>query len=289
MRWYSLEPGSGGSLGIGRSAACRRRADRPRPCCCGRPPPASAAGGRSPARGAIVPARWTLVPARRTVIAARRRTVAHAGARGPRWRCVWAGGERRGAGALVSAFLAWSSETRPAFRSLSRRFCMMCVRSIPCTAERKGRLPPLYAPHNLRSPLVSEELVSRFKRSALIARPGARPPPACTDPVDKAAKARIFSPEDPPKVVASAAEKLPPEDVADEPPRGPPHPRHGRRRGHRAAGAPHLQGQGRLRVDAPRTPRPCALRDAHLPRRPRRRQRRLPWSCWRTIATRAWR
>lgn len=31
---------------------------------------------------------------------------------------------------------------------------------------------------------------------------------ACTDPVDKAAKERIFSPEDPPKAVASAAEKL---------------------------------------------------------------------------------
>jgi hypothetical protein len=31
---------------------------------------------------------------------------------------------------------------------------------------------------------------------------------ACSDPVDKAAKARIFSPEDPPKVVATAAEKL---------------------------------------------------------------------------------
>ena len=39
----------------------------------------------------------------------------------------------------------------------------------------------------------------------------------CQDPVDKAAKARIFSPEDPPKVVASAAEKLPPEDVAENP------------------------------------------------------------------------
>ncbi|WP_342379226.1 hypothetical protein NVS55_07300 [Myxococcus stipitatus] len=39
----------------------------------------------------------------------------------------------------------------------------------------------------------------------------------CSDPVDKAAKARIFSPEDPPKVVASAQQKLPPEDVADNP------------------------------------------------------------------------
>ncbi len=31
---------------------------------------------------------------------------------------------------------------------------------------------------------------------------------ACTDPLDRAAKKRIFSPEDPPKVIASAAEKL---------------------------------------------------------------------------------
>ena len=40
---------------------------------------------------------------------------------------------------------------------------------------------------------------------------------ACTDPVDKAAKQRIFSPEDPPQVVASAAEKLPPGQIADDP------------------------------------------------------------------------
>lgn len=39
---------------------------------------------------------------------------------------------------------------------------------------------------------------------------------ACTDPVDKAAKARIFSPEDPPQAVAAAKEKLPPEDVAEK-------------------------------------------------------------------------
>jgi hypothetical protein len=58
--------------------------------------------------------------------------------------------------------------------------------------------------------------VSRFKRSAFIAAL-ALFAGACTDPVDKAAKARIFSPEDPPKVVASAAEKLPPQDVADNP------------------------------------------------------------------------
>lgn len=40
---------------------------------------------------------------------------------------------------------------------------------------------------------------------------------ACSDPVDKAAKARIFSPEDPPQAVAAASEKLPPQDVADKP------------------------------------------------------------------------
>lgn len=40
---------------------------------------------------------------------------------------------------------------------------------------------------------------------------------ACSDPVDKAAKARIFSPEDPPQAVAAASQKLPPEDVADKP------------------------------------------------------------------------
>lgn len=40
---------------------------------------------------------------------------------------------------------------------------------------------------------------------------------ACTEPVDKAAKKRIFSPEDPPQAVAAASQKLPPEDVADNP------------------------------------------------------------------------
>jgi hypothetical protein len=59
--------------------------------------------------------------------------------------------------------------------------------------------------------------VSRFQRSTLIAALVLAATAACTDPVDKAAKARIFSAEDPPKVVASAAEKLPPEDVADNP------------------------------------------------------------------------
>jgi hypothetical protein len=40
---------------------------------------------------------------------------------------------------------------------------------------------------------------------------------ACTKPVDKAAKERIFSPEDPPKVIASALEKLPVEHLEDSP------------------------------------------------------------------------
>ena len=39
---------------------------------------------------------------------------------------------------------------------------------------------------------------------------------SCTDPVDKAAKKRIFSPEDPPQAILAAAEKLRPEDVADD-------------------------------------------------------------------------
>ncbi|WNG39521.1 hypothetical protein F0U61_42020 [Archangium violaceum] len=58
--------------------------------------------------------------------------------------------------------------------------------------------------------------MTRFPKSA-IAAALALAAVACQDPVDQAAKARIFSPEDPPKVVASAAEKLPPEDVADNP------------------------------------------------------------------------
>lgn len=52
-----------------------------------------------------------------------------------------------------------------------------------------------------------------MKRLVLIALAFA----ACTDPVDKAAKKRIFSPEDPPQAVAAASQKLPPEDVADKP------------------------------------------------------------------------
>ncbi len=40
---------------------------------------------------------------------------------------------------------------------------------------------------------------------------------ACPDPVDTAAKKRIFSSEDPPQAVAAAQEKLPPEDVASNP------------------------------------------------------------------------
>lgn len=38
---------------------------------------------------------------------------------------------------------------------------------------------------------------------------------ACKDPVDQAAKKRIFSPEDPPQAVAAASQKLPPEEAAD--------------------------------------------------------------------------
>lgn len=38
----------------------------------------------------------------------------------------------------------------------------------------------------------------------------------CTDPVDKAAKTRIFSPEDPPRAVSSAQERLPPQDAATD-------------------------------------------------------------------------
>ncbi len=39
---------------------------------------------------------------------------------------------------------------------------------------------------------------------------------ACKDPVDQAAKKRIFSAEDPPQAVASAGQKLPPEEAADD-------------------------------------------------------------------------
>jgi hypothetical protein len=39
---------------------------------------------------------------------------------------------------------------------------------------------------------------------------------ACTDPVDKAAKARIFSPEEPPRVVASAGETLAADHLAED-------------------------------------------------------------------------
>lgn len=40
---------------------------------------------------------------------------------------------------------------------------------------------------------------------------------ACTDPADRAAKQRIFSPEDPPAVVASAKEKLDPNELGNDP------------------------------------------------------------------------
>ena len=57
--------------------------------------------------------------------------------------------------------------------------------------------------------------MSRFQKSALAATL-ALALGGCQDPVDLAAKKRIFSPEDPPQVVASAAEKLPPENVASD-------------------------------------------------------------------------
>lgn len=58
---------------------------------------------------------------------------------------------------------------------------------------------------------MSRSMKSAFTLALALAAAG------CSDPVDKAAKARIFSPEDPPKVVASAKQKLPPEDVASNP------------------------------------------------------------------------
>ena len=52
-------------------------------------------------------------------------------------------------------------------------------------------------------------LVKRFFVIALVLAS------ACKDPVDQAAKKRIFSPEDPPQAVAAASQKLPPEEAAD--------------------------------------------------------------------------
>jgi hypothetical protein len=52
-------------------------------------------------------------------------------------------------------------------------------------------------------------LVKRFWLSVLLLVS------ACKDPVDQAAKKRIFSPEDPPQAVAAASQKLPPEEAAD--------------------------------------------------------------------------
>jgi len=41
--------------------------------------------------------------------------------------------------------------------------------------------------------------------------------PACQDPVDAAAKARIFSPEDPPLAISAAAQSLPPDRIDSDP------------------------------------------------------------------------
>ncbi len=60
--------------------------------------------------------------------------------------------------------------------------------------------------------------------------------------------------------------------------RRPPHPRHGRRRGHRAPGAPLLQGEDRLRVDHQGSPPGAPVRDSHPASRSGRGQRGLPWS-----------
>lgn len=57
----------------------------------------------------------------------------------------------------------------------------------------------------------------KHPRIILLALASVVPWAACTDPVDRAAKQRIFSPEDPPAAVASASEQLPPENVADDP------------------------------------------------------------------------
>jgi hypothetical protein len=58
--------------------------------------------------------------------------------------------------------------------------------------------------------------VSTLHRSGLLLALAGVLAAGCTDPVDKAAKQRIFSPEDPPQAVASAAEKLQPQEVATD-------------------------------------------------------------------------
>lgn len=52
-----------------------------------------------------------------------------------------------------------------------------------------------------------------MKRSLLIALCAVA---GCKDPVDQAAKKRIFSAEDPPQAVAAASQKLPPEEAAED-------------------------------------------------------------------------
>lgn len=59
--------------------------------------------------------------------------------------------------------------------------------------------------------------MTRFSPSALAAVLALGAAACRPEEVDRQAKARIFSPEDPPKAVASASEKLNPEDVADNP------------------------------------------------------------------------
>ena len=59
--------------------------------------------------------------------------------------------------------------------------------------------------------------MTRFSPSAFAAVLALSAAACRPDEVDRQAKVRIFSPEDPPKAVASASEKLNPQDVADNP------------------------------------------------------------------------
>jgi len=65
--------------------------------------------------------------------------------------------------------------------------------------------------------LFQVEKSTNLSRSCLIVCVALAALCGCKDPVDQAAKKRIFSPEDPPQAVAAAKQKLPPEDVADKP------------------------------------------------------------------------
>ena len=73
--------------------------------------------------------------------------------------------------------------------------------------------PKLAAHSEWRITFVAEaDLLNKSKVAAICVLAIAA---SCADPVDKAAKKRIFSPEDPPKVLASAAEDLEPAKLSD--------------------------------------------------------------------------